>query len=166
MPLKTSCGLDLPSLFDISELCNPGSSAAILRRWMRDQTMKAFMGRFTLSAPTDISPFFKNPLFARKLLLADCRNCVSRRSYIRANFRRCTGGSCLLHVVLYLCDRRRGDAYCRFPCFSSHGRAHVSASLFVSLPSPLAYYEHCPSARKKLFPNWIKVISRSFRLIF
>jgi len=34
----------------ISELCIFGLSCAILRRWPRDHTMKAFMGRFTRSS--------------------------------------------------------------------------------------------------------------------
>jgi hypothetical protein len=34
-----------PNLFEISELCILGLSTAILRLWMRDQTMKAFIGR-------------------------------------------------------------------------------------------------------------------------
>lgn len=36
----------MPSRFDISELCILGCSAAFLRRCRRDQTMKAFIGRF------------------------------------------------------------------------------------------------------------------------
>ena len=38
-----------PSRLLISELCIFGFSWAILRRWPRDHTMKAFIGRFTLS---------------------------------------------------------------------------------------------------------------------
>jgi hypothetical protein len=34
-----------PNRFEISELCILGLSNAILRLWMRDQTMKAFIGR-------------------------------------------------------------------------------------------------------------------------
>ncbi len=120
MSLKAACGLDLPSLFDISELCNPGSSAAILRRWMRDQTMKAFMGRFTLSAPTDISPFFKNPLCLRGNCCLPTAEIVFR---IASTFRRIFAAAQVgVACYMYLSDGRRGDAYCRFPCFSSHGR--------------------------------------------
>lgn len=38
----------------ISELCIFGFSCAICRRWARDQTMKAFIGRFTWSEDFDI----------------------------------------------------------------------------------------------------------------
>lgn len=42
---KDIVAADLPSLFDISELCIFGLSWAILRRCPLDQTMKAFIGR-------------------------------------------------------------------------------------------------------------------------
>ena len=50
-----------PSRLEISELCILGFSWAIFRRWPRDQTMKAFIGRFTrfgslLSSSTPLPP--------------------------------------------------------------------------------------------------------------
>ena len=39
-----------PSRLEISELCILGFSWAILRRWPRDHTMNAFIGRLTRSA--------------------------------------------------------------------------------------------------------------------
>jgi hypothetical protein len=43
----------VPKRRDISELCIFGFSWAILRRWPRDQTMKAFMGRLTCESRED-----------------------------------------------------------------------------------------------------------------
>ena len=40
-----------PRRFDISELCILGLSWAICRRFIRDQTMKAFIGRLMCSPP-------------------------------------------------------------------------------------------------------------------
>ena len=45
--VSDKCFHSVPSLLLISELCILGFSSAILRRWARDQTMKAFMGRLT-----------------------------------------------------------------------------------------------------------------------
>jgi hypothetical protein len=47
-----------PSRFEISELCIFGFSCAIWRRFMRDQTMKAFIGRLMWL----LSIFFLSPL--------------------------------------------------------------------------------------------------------
>ncbi len=115
-----------------------------------------------LGADRHLSFFQKSPLFARKLLLADCRNCVSHRSYIRANFRRCTGGSCLLHV----CDGRRGGRLSISLFFVARPRPCFRFSLYVCLSLPPSHTMNSAHPTEKLFPNWIKVISRSFRLIF
>ena len=48
--------VNLPSRLEISELCIFGLSWAILRRWRRDQTMKAFMGRLMWSERTPERP--------------------------------------------------------------------------------------------------------------
>lgn len=48
--------IDSPSRLEISELCILGLSCAILRRWSRDQTMKAFMGRLMWSSLTLLPP--------------------------------------------------------------------------------------------------------------
>lgn len=50
-----------PSLLLISELCIFGFSWAIFRLWPRDHTMKAFIGRFTLSASFLLAPEFGDP---------------------------------------------------------------------------------------------------------
>lgn len=52
-----------PNLLLISELCIFGLSWAILRRWPRDHTIKAFIGRLTLSS------FFELPLTILLLLV-------------------------------------------------------------------------------------------------
>ncbi len=41
---------------EISELCILGLSWAILRRWPRDQTMKAFIGRLTCAGAPLVPP--------------------------------------------------------------------------------------------------------------
>ncbi len=55
----------VPSRLLISELCIFGFSCAIRLRWPRDHTMKAFMGRLTLSS------FFPAPLFDAVLAVDD-----------------------------------------------------------------------------------------------
>lgn len=61
-----------PSLFEISELCILGFSWAILRRWPRDHTMKAFIGRLMCSlcrVLDDISMSRSLPIWLLDLLL-------------------------------------------------------------------------------------------------
>lgn len=55
--------LNLPSRLEISELCIFGLSCAILRRWRRDQTMKAFIGRLMWSDKIPESPPLPPGLF-------------------------------------------------------------------------------------------------------
>ena len=52
---------NLPRRLEISELCILGLSWAILRRWRRDQTMNAFIGRLMCSSPDLQSPLFMEP---------------------------------------------------------------------------------------------------------
>lgn len=47
--LSVSSFHSAPSLFEISELCIFGFSCAIFRRWPRDHTIKAFIGRLMCS---------------------------------------------------------------------------------------------------------------------
>ena len=55
-PNEIQLDWNLPSLLEISELCILGLSWAILRRWRRDQTMKAFIGRLMWSDKTPERP--------------------------------------------------------------------------------------------------------------
>ena len=60
-----------PSRFEISELCIFGFSCAIFRRWPRDHTIKAFIGRFTLFGSLESSTCLFE-LFTEPLMLLLC----------------------------------------------------------------------------------------------
>src|SRR6218665_21577 len=91
-----------PSFFEISELCIFGFSSARVFRWTLDQTMKAFIGRFTL----DCAFGETDPEFARFLVGSCLRVPLLGLLWFRSNILWSSRNSVALDVIPELCAYR------------------------------------------------------------